>query len=339
MSTSDRSIPLPRITLLGTGGTIASRGADSLDLTGYIEHKQHFSIHELLEHFAEIGRVAEITAVPYENFASQAIGPRQWLELAARVEGIAAGQPAPAGIVITHGTATLEETAYFLNLTLKVACPVVMVGSQRPATALGTDAGMNLLNAVRVAAASNSRGRGVLVVLNDEIHAAREVTKSSTLKLHTFRSPDFGVLGHADADRVSYYRTPERRRAPDTAFEVAGRETLPRVDMVMSYAGADGALVRAAVAAGAKGIVSAGFAPGLGTADELAALNEAAVAGVVIVQSSRVGSGRVVSFGAAQPAPCVTADNLTPQKARVLLMLALAHTSDIEAIEHLFATH
>ena len=339
MSTSVEPDTTARVTILGTGGTIASRGADSLDLTGYIERKKHFTIDELMVQFPEVHRVAEITAVPYENFASQAIGPRQWLELAARVQEIAAAQPAPDGIVITHGTATLEETAYFLNLTLKVTCPVVLVGSQRPATALGTDAGMNLLNAVRVAAAPQSRGRGVLVLLNDEIHAAREVVKSSTLKLHTFRSPDFGALGHADADRVSYYRTPERRRAPDTAFDVAGRETLPRVDVVMSYAGADGALVQAAVAAGAKGIVSAGFAPGLGTADELAAFNDAAALGVVIVQSSRVGSGRVVSFGVAQPAPCVTADNLTPQKARVLLMLALAQTTDVAAIQRLFATH
>ena len=339
MSKTDRPNSGARVTVIGTGGTIASCGADSLDLTGYIERKKHLTIHGLMDQFPEVHRVAQVTAVPYENFASQAIGPRQWQELAARVQELAAARPSPHGIVITHGTATLEETAYFLNLVLKVTCPVVLVGSQRPATALGTDAGMNLFNAVRVAAAPGSRGRGVLVLLNDEIHAAREVTKSSTLKLHTFRSPDFGALGHTDADRVSYYRRLERRSAPDTAFDVAGRESLPRVDIVTSYAGADGALVRASVAAGAKGIVSAGFAPGLGTADELAALNSAAADGVVIAQSSRVGSGRVASFGVAQPTPCVTADNLTPQKARVLLMLALAHTPDIATIQELFETH
>src|SRR6202020_2162632 len=160
--------------------------------------------------------------------------------------------PDLAGIVIGHGTATLEETAYFLNLTVKVAVPVVIVGAQRPSSALSSDAGMNLVNAIRVAASPEARDMGVLVVLNDEIHAAREVTKTATLRLQTFRTPDFGVLGHADGDAVVFYRQPLRRHAPDTEFDIRGLAGLPRVDIACAYAGGDGPAVRAFVAAGAQ---------------------------------------------------------------------------------------
>jgi len=167
-----------------------------------------------------------------------------------------------AGIVVTHGTASLEETAYFLNLTLHVDVPVVIVGSQRPASALSTDAGneprstpcaplQHLIPVVSVCSCC----------LNDEIHAAREVTKTSTYRLQTFRSRDFGVLGHADGDAIAYYRRPVRRRAPDTEFNIRALEALPRVDIVYAYTGSDGTAVRAFVEAGAQGIVSAGFAP------------------------------------------------------------------------------
>ena len=178
------------------------------------------------------------------------------------IHRVAAERPDIAGFVITHGTATLEETAYFLHLALKTDKPVVLVGAQRPASALSTDAGMNLLGAIRVASAEAARGLGVLVVLNDEIQSAREVTKTSTYRLQTFRSPDFGALGHIDGDGVHIYRHPMRRHAPDTEFDVSKLDGLPRVDIAYSYAGADGTVVDALVAAGARGIVSAGLAPG-----------------------------------------------------------------------------
>src|SRR5207237_9572344 len=155
-----------------------------------------------------------------------------------------------------------EETAFFLNRTLGVSQPVVLVGAQRPASALGTDAGMNLVNALRVAGSPQARGKGVLVVLNDEIHAARDVVKTSTYRLQTFRSVDFGALGHADGDGVHFYRAPLRAHMPDTAFSALDLTALPRVDIVYSYAGADGALVVAAVSAGARALVSAGVATG-----------------------------------------------------------------------------
>ena len=276
---------------------------------------------------------------PSAAVGSTAIGPAEWLELAAIIHRLAAERPQIAGFVITHGTATLEETAYFLHLTLKTDKTVVLVGAQRPASALGSDAGMNLLGAVRTALAPSARGLGVLTVLNDEIQSAREVTKTSTYRLQTFRSPDFGALGHIDGDGVHIYRRPSRRHAPDTEFEVAGLAGLPRVDIAYSYAGSDGAVVDALVAAGARGIVSAGLAPGIPTPLERAALERARDAGVAIVQSSRAGSGRVALRRYLEEAGMIAADNLNPQKARILLMLALTRTQDVAGLRRLFDTY
>ena len=180
---------------------------------------------------------------------------------------------------------------------------------------------------------------GVLAVLNDEIHAAREVTKTSTLRLQTFRTPDFGVLGHADGDAVAFYRRPLRRGAPDTAFDIRGLEALPRVDIAYAYAGGDGAAVRAFVAAGAQGIVSAGFAPGFSPPGDFTALKEAVAEGVVVVQGTRAGSGRTFRNTRLREAGILIADNLNPQKARILLALALTVTREAAAIEEMFRTY
>jgi L-asparaginase len=215
----------------------------------------------------------------------------------------------------------------------------VIVGSQRPSSALSSDAGMNLVNAIRTAACPQARGMGVLLLLNDEIHAAREVTKTSTLRMQTFRTPDFGVLGHADGDRVVFYRAPLRRRMPDTEFDVRDVAELPRVDIVYAYVGSDGTAVRAFVAAGARGIVSAGFAPGIPGAGDGAALAEAVKQGVVVVQSTRAGSGRTFRGTRARQSGFLIADNLNPQKARLLLALALTRTSEPEEIARMFETY
>ena len=222
---------------------------------------------------------------------------------------------------------------------LKVSVPVVLIGSQRPASGLSTDAAINLLNGVRTAASPDSRGRGVLVLLNDEIQAAREVTKTSNWRMQTFRTPDFGILGHADADRIAYYRRPERRHMPDTEFDIAGLDALPRVDIAYAYAGSDGSAMRAFIAAGAKGLVSAGFAPGMPPAADLAAMAEAVRQGIVVVQSSRAGSGRIYRSQKLADAGVLAADNLNPQKARLLLALALTRTSDPAEIARIFATY
>jgi L-asparaginase len=294
---------------------------------------------EILARWPEASLVADVMAVRYRNIASPAIGFPEWKDLAALCRQLVRDHSNLAGIVIGHGTATLEETAYFLNLTVKVAVPVVLVGSQRPSSALSSDAGMNLVNAIRVAASPEARDMGVLVVLNDEIHAAREVTKTSTLRLQTFRTPDFGVLGHADGDAVVFYRRPVRRHAPDTEFDIAETIALPRVDISYSYAGGDGVAVRAFTAAGAKGIIAAGFAPGYCAPGEVEALKEAARQGIVVVQSTRAGSGRTFRGTRLQQAGFLIADNLTPQKARILLSLALAVTTDPETIMRMFRTY
>jgi L-asparaginase len=197
---------------------------------------------------------------------------------------------------------------------------------------------MNLVNALRVAGSPEARGKGVLVVLNDEVHAARDVVKTSTYRLQTFRSADFGALGHADGDGVYFYRAPSRAHMPDTPFAALDLTTLPRVDIVYSYAGADGALVDAAVAAGARGVVSAGFAPGSPTPEQRAAFERAAKSGIVVVQCSRA-TGRVAPRRRLRESGIVAGGDLSPQKARILLMLALSATTDIAMIQEAFQTY
>jgi len=330
------TVTRPRIALIGTGGTISSIGRDSLDVWEYMDGGRKAEPEELLGMFPEAAAAADVVPVRFRAVGSTAIGPAEWLALDAAVHEAVRAHPVD-GVVITHGTATLEETAYFLGLSLKVTTTVVLVGAQRPASGLGTDAGMNLLNALRVAAAPAARGLGVLVLLNDEIQAAREVSKTSTLRLETFRSHDVGLLGYADPDgRVAIYRRPARRHAPDTEFDVRGLGALPRVDIAGSYAGADGAAIRAYVAAGARAIVSAALAPGVTTPAEGDALDEVRRAGVLVVVSSRAGSGRVLPRASLVKRGFVVADNLNPQKARVLTMLALTRTDDPAEVQRMF---
>jgi L-asparaginase len=329
----------PKVAFIGTGGTIASLGVGPLDLQNYGATGNVMHADEIIARWPETALVADVLPVRYRNIPSTAIDFPDWRALVKLCEQIVAEHADIAGIVIGHGTATLEETAYFLNLTLKVSVPVVLVGAQRPSSALSTDAGLNLVNAIRVAASPDARGLGVLVVLNDEIQAARDVSKTSTLRLQTFRSRDFGVLGHADGDAIAFYRRPLRRCYPDTDFNVRALETLPRVDVSYAYAGADGADVRAFIAAGAQGIVSAGFAPGFPSPGQAAALREATSHGITVVQSTRAGSGRTFRGKRLAEAGILIADNLNPQKARILLALALTVTNDPDRIADMFRTY
>jgi len=330
----------PKVAFIGTGGTIASLGRGPLDIQDYgsagnpVMHAE-----EILAKWPEAHLVAEVIPVRYKNIISPAISYPEWKDLAVLCTKLVHDHPDLAGIVIGHGTATLEETAYFLHLTVKVPVPVVIVGAQRPSSALSSDAGMNLVNAIRVAASPDARGLGVLVLMNDEIHAAREVTKTSTFRLQTFRTPDFGVLGHADGDTVAFYRRPLRAGAPDTEFDISKLPELPRVDIAYAYAGGDGTAVRAFVAAGAKGIVSAGFAPAFVPPGDYTALSEAVNQGVIVVQSTRAGSGRTFRGKRLADAGFLIADNLNPQKARILLSLALTVTNDPDDIARIFRTY
>ena len=329
----------PKVGFIGTGGTISSIGRDALDLIDYPDASEKLEVDELIEKFNLVREVVEPVPIRFRAVGSTKIGPKDWLELNRLIERTASDNPDLAGFVVTHGTASAEETAYFLNLACKTDKPVVIVGAQRPASGISTDAAINLLNAAKAAAAPASRGMGALLMLNDEIQAARDVTKTSTLRLQTFRTADFGVLGHADGDGVHYYRAPLRRRMPDTEFDVSGLDDLPRVDIVPCYAGADGVAVEAFIAAGAKGLISAGFAPGLLTPAQDEAFDKAAAQGVVVVQSNRAGSGRVPGRANLLERGFVSADTLTPQKARVLLMVALTKTSDVAELRRIFAEY
>ena len=329
----------PKVAFIGTGGTLSSLGAGPLDILDYAASNTRMQADAIVAMFPQWREAADVIAVNFDNVLSHNIYFDTWKRLVLLCDTLVAEHPDLAGIVIGHGTSSIEETAFFLNLTLKVTLPVVIVGAQRPASALSTDAGMNLVNAVRVAASPAARGLGVLVLLNDEIHAAREVTKTSTFRLQTFRTPDFGVLGHADGDRVAFYRAPLRRRMPDTEFDIRTLPALPRVDIVYAYVGSDGEAVQAFVAAGAEGIVSAGFAPGNPGTAEAALLAEAVRAGVMVVQSTRAGSGRTFRGKQAAANGFLVADNLNPQKARLLLALALTRTRDPAEITRMFETY
>lgn len=329
---------LPKVAFIGTGGTISSLGRDALDILDYTATDRRLEAGGILDAVPELAAVADVIPVPFRAVPSPAIGFAEWRDLVLLCAQTAAAHPDLAGIVIGHGTATLEETAYALSLTLTVDLPVVLVGSQRPMSALSTDAKLNLVAAIRTAAAPASRGRGVLVVLNDEIQAAREVTKTSVARLQTFRTPDFGVLGQVDGDHVRYYRRSERAHAPGTPFDIRTLPALPRVDVSYGYADADGTAVRAFRAAGARGLVSAGLAPGMTPPAEADALEEAAAAGILVVMSTRAGSGVVPLTTRLRDRGILSADNLNPQKARILLALALTVTSEPEAVARLFTT-
>lgn len=329
----------PKVAFIGTGGTISSLGRNALDIIDYGANQTMLHAEEILARVPEVAEVAEVVPVRFRNVGSTKIYFDEWKEIVLTCDRLVAEHPDLAGIVVGHGTASLEETAYFLDLTVKVGIPVVVVGSQRPLSGLSTDAALNLVNAFCVAGSPLSRGRGVLVVLNDEIQDAREVTKTSTSRMQTFRTADFGILGQVDGQVVSYYRKSERRQAPDTEFDIRGLDSLPRVDIAYSYAGSEGTAVRAFVAAGAKGIVSAGFAPGLCTPADIDAQKAAVSAGVKVVQATRAGSGRTSRTQRQKDAGFINSDNLIPQKARLLLTLALTVTGDSAAIDEMFRTY
>ena len=272
---------------------------------------------------------------------SQALVDTDWLDLVRKIHSEFDRNEAD-GLVITHGTNTLEETAYFLNLVLKTDKPVVIVGSMRPSSAISADGYLNVVNAVRVASDPSSRGRGCLVVMNDTIFSGRDVTKNSTYRVEAFQSRDLGPLGVADADgRVVYYHSPARKHTADTEFDLRSAQSLPRVDIVLSYVGADGAMIEAAVKAGAKGIVSAATGAGRPTPPARYRLRQGLCRepSLLMCLCSRVASGRVVRSPGLAKRGFVAADNLQPWKARILLSLALAKTNDADDIQRMFDTY
>jgi len=334
-----RAQDVPRVRLVATGGTISNRTGGRL------------TAEELVQSMPGIERYAKPEFEQFSNLASSELTLDQWLALAKRLNEIFRTEPSIAGLVVTSGTDTLEELAYFLDLTVRSDKPVVVVGSMRNPSTLGYEGAANLLEGFRVAASPDARGKGALVVLNDEINAAREATKTDALRLNTFQTRGYGILGVVDADRVAFYRSSLKRHSAHSEFDVASVAKLPRVDVILVYQGADGDLIKAAADAGAKGIVIAGAGAGATSGTQQDGIDYATKKGVFVVTTTRTGAGRIAAGrggrgrgGAAGPPPDeilhrIAGEDLAPVKARVLLMLGLTRTSDPAEIQRMFTEY
>lgn len=325
---------LPNVVVLATGGTIAGAAGSDVQ-AGYTSGQ--VGVEQLLAAVPQAKKLANLTGEQISNIGSQDMNDEVWLKLATRINTILA-RPDVSGVVITHGTDTIEETAYFLNLVIKSPKPVVLTASMRPSTALSADGPLNFYNAVAVAANANSAHHGVMVVINDWIHGASSLTKTSTTAVQTFMSPLTGLLGTVAYGDIEWYRTPVGKNTTTSEFMVNEFTKLPRVDIIMATENMDGALINAAVAAGAKGIVIAGVGNGNMTQPALDALAAQAKRGIVCVRSSRVTTGQVGRNVEVKDDSLgfVASLGLNPQKARVLLRLALLHTADTKVIQRYF---
>ncbi len=327
----------PQVHVIGTGGSIAGIGPDRLDYILYPEIGDHLTIAQSLERVPEINDLASITSEDLVSVGSTAIGPADWIALTTRINSMLRDNTDLTGIAVTHGTATLEETSYFLHLAVKTDKPVVITGAMRPPTSIGTDADANLMDAVRIAATPHAGGMGVLTVLNNEIHSGRDVTKSNTFRVETFRPNELGFLGYSDSDgQVVFYRAPVRKHTTATPFNVEGRDSMPRVEIVYSYAGADGAIIDAVRQMRPDGLVIAGFGGGTFPPAFIAAAAKAVEDGIPVVLASRSTAGRVVMTPRKEEQGFIVSDNLPPQKARILLMLALAEGTEREWLQRAF---
>ena len=331
------SDPLPHIVVLATGGTIA--GAAASDVQAAYTSGQ-VGVEQLLAAVPQAKKLAVLRGEQIANIGSQDMNDEVWLKLARRVNELVK-MPDVDGVVITHGTDTIEETAYFLNLVVKSNKPVVLTAAMRPSTALSADGPLNFFNAVAVAANKEAKGRGVLVVLNDWIHGASSLTKTSTTAIQTFMSPLTGLIGTVAYGEIDWNRGPVGKNTMQSEFSLDGVTALPRVDIIIAHENMDGALIDAAVAAGAKGIVIAGVGNGNMTADALKALEKQAKNGIVCVRASRVTTGRVGRNVEVNDdkAGFVASLDLNPQKARVLLRLALLQQRTNADLQRLFSEY
>lgn len=319
---------LPKVKLFTTGGTIQGSGPNRDDVANY--RPAVVTAKQLLDDLPEAKQLADLSWEEIAATGSGGIDTKILLKLSKAINDWLS-QPGAAGAVVTHGTATLEETAYFLNLTVHSDKPVVVVGAMRPFTAISRDGPLNLYNAIRTAAAPHARDQGVMVLLNDEINSARDVTKTNTLRVNTFESRGLGPIGFADTDRIVFYQRLLNRHTHRSEFSVDHLTDLPKVDIVYGYQEGGRTAVDALIAAGAKGIVLNDSAPGFA-----AAVKDGRAKGVVFVQSDRKGSGRVLGNARLMESGIVTADNINAQKARQLLRLALTRTTDLKEIQRIF---
>lgn len=327
---------LPKIKVLATGGTIAGAQATQAD-AGY--KSGTFSVDDLIKAVPQLKNIAELSGEQVANIGSQTMNHEVWLKLAARVNEVLSHDDVD-GVVITHGTDTMEETAYFLSLVVKSDKPVVLVGSMRPATAISADGPINLYNGVALAGSPEAKGRGPLVVLNDTIHYAREAQKMHTTHMNTFDSPNRGIAGVMNTGKAFFYSNNTCRHTTRSEFscENLKPEDLPLVVIVYSYVNLGGLMIDAMAEKGVKGIVLAGVGDGNTTDAALAALERAAKKGVAVVRCSRTGSGvvdRNVEVND-DKLGLIAGMELSAQKARILLMLGLTKTSDPKKLQEYF---
>jgi L-asparaginase len=325
----------PKIMILATGGTIAGAQASTAE-AGY--KSGSFSVDDLIKAVPQLKDIADISGEQVANIGSQTMNHEVWLKLAKRINEALKGDT--DGVVITHGTDTMEETAYFLGLVVKSDKPIVLVGSMRPATAIGADGPANLYNAVALAGNPEARSRGPLVVLNDEIHYAHEVQKTNSTQLDTFKSPNRGRAGVMNTGKAYFFSQNTTRHTTKSEFSVDGKSVndLPRVDIVYSYANFGRDAIDFLVKEGVKGIVLAGVGDGNSTDTAIAALADAAKKGIAVVRATRTGSGLIVRNVEVDDDKLgfIAAMELNPQKARILLMLSLMKTNDTKKLQEFF---
>jgi L-asparaginase len=319
-----QATPLGDVLILTTGGTIASRA------TGPMTDGA-----SLVRGIPEIAKVATVRVDEVLRVPSSQMTPANWLRIAQRINAELSAAPKLRGVVVTHGTDTMEETAFFLTLTVRDPRPVVVVGSMRGGDEVSPDGPANILNGVRVAVSADAKGQGVLVVLNEDISAARDVWKTDNRRVNTFQSPDRGYLGAADPDTVVFFRRVIQPHTTSSEFDVSRLDSLPTVEIVSDYVGFDSTVMRDAIARRPRGVVLTSFAGGRLSAGARAALRLAAAAGIPVVVASRVPGGRIVGTPLGD-LPGVVARDLPPHKARVLLMLALTRTREQNALQQIF---
>lgn len=325
---------LPRIKILATGGTIAGKGA-SADRSAYTSGE--LPISDLIAAVPGIEKVAQITGEQVANVGSQDMTVAIWMKLNKRINEIYKNNEAD-GIVITHGTDTQEETAYFLSLTVRYDKPVIITGSMRPATAISADGPKNLYDAIVVAASKEAAHSGVLLAFSENIFSPRVVSKTSTTHLNAFTAPNSGPIGQVYDGRVVMYETQLRKTNKSTPFDITGLSSLPEVSVVELFADAPATAINATVASGVKGIITGGLGNGNLNKANTEAVVEAVKKGIIVVRSSRVGSGRVTLLDETDDAKLgtIVADDLSPQKARILLMLGLTKTTDKTQLQQYF---
>jgi L-asparaginase len=328
---------LPNVVILATGGTIAGAAATGTQ-AGYTSGQ--VGIEAMIDAVPGIRKLANITGEQTANVGSQDMSVEVWLKLANRINEILSSDDVD-GIVITHGTDTQEETAYFLNLVVKSEKPVVTTGSMRPSTAVSAEGPLNLYNAVAVAASPKSKGHGVMVVMNDQIHSAQAVTKTNTTSVQTFMSPMQGLMGVVIYGQLEFYREPHGVHTTKSEFSIDGLTELPRVDIIYGGVDTPADLITSSIKLGAKGIVIAGVGNGNMNAAMLNEAKKAAANGITVIRSTRVPTGYVIRNAEVNDDKygTIASDELNAQKSRVLLMLCLLKDRSTAEIQEIFYTY